>query len=59
MSDPQEIPATEEAAAQDDPYLGTVDIILLVALAIGALYWLFFKRNKKEEKPATRSYAIQ
>lgn len=58
MSDPQEVPAPEEAAAQDEPFLGTVDIVLLIALAIGAIYWLF-KRNRREERPATRSYAIQ
>lgn len=57
MSEPQEIPA-EVDAVQDEPYLGTVDIILLVLMLIGGLYYLF-KRNKKEEKPATRSYAIQ
>lgn len=55
MSDTQE---KEIPAAQDEPFLGTVDIILLVVLLIGAIYWLL-KRNKKEEKPVTRSYAIQ
>lgn len=54
MSEAPEIPA----ATQDEPLLGTVDIVLLVALLIGGIYWLF-KRNAKEEKPATRSYAIQ
>lgn len=61
MSEPQEIPVETDAvqdAVQDEPFLGTVDIILLVAMLIGALYYLF-KRNKKEERPATRSYAIQ
>lgn len=51
MAETQEIP-------QDEPWLGTVDIILLAALCVGGVYWLF-KRNKKEEKPVTRSYAIQ
>lgn len=54
MSDTQEIPT----AAPDEPFLGTVDIVLLVALIIGGIYWLF-KRNAQEEKPVTRSYAIQ
>ena len=59
MTDPQEIPASaQEPPAQDEPFFGTVDIILLVALFIGAIYYLLF-RNKKEEKPPTRSYAIQ
>lgn len=50
MTDPQEI--------QDEPYLGTFDIILLIALGIGAIYW-WFRNNKQEERPPTRSYAIQ
>lgn len=54
MTDEQATPAS----AHDEPFLGTVDIILLVALLIGGVYWLI-KRNKKEEKPPTRSYAIQ
>lgn len=54
MSETQEIPTS----VQDEPFLGTIDIILLVALLFGGVYWLI-KRNKKEEKPATRSYAIQ
>lgn len=53
MADTQELPA-----AQDEPWLGTVDIILLISLLVGGIYWVFF-RNKKEEKPVTRSYAIQ
>lgn len=55
MADAQD---AQEIPAQDEPYLGTVDIILLIGLLIGGVYWLL-KRNKKEEKPATRSYAIQ
>lgn len=43
---------------QDEPLLGKVDIILLIALLVGGVYWLF-KRYRKEEKPVTRSYAIQ
>lgn len=48
-----------EIPPQDEPFLGTVDIILLGALLVGGIYWVFFKRNKKDEKPVTRSYAIQ
>lgn len=54
MSETLDLPS----AAQDEPLLGTVDIVLLVALLVGGIYWLF-KRNAKEEKPVTRSYAIQ
>lgn len=46
------------ASGQDESLFGTVDLILLFALLVGGLYWLF-KRNRKEDKPATRSYAIQ
>lgn len=55
MTDSQEIPVPP---AQEEPFLGTIDIILLVALLIGGIYYLF-KRNRPEERPATRSYAIQ
>lgn len=44
--------------SQDESFLGTIDLILLAGLLIGAIYWLW-KRNQKEEKPATRSYSIQ
>lgn len=54
MTDPQEVPAPVE----DDPFLGTVDLILLVVLIAGGIWWLL-KRKQKEEKPVTRSYAIQ
>lgn len=57
MEDTPEMPPPPPTG-EDEPFLGTVDIILLIALAIGGVYWLY-KRNKKEEKPATRSYAIQ
>lgn len=50
--------AQDEVPAQDESLFGTVDLILLFALLVGGLYWLF-KRNRKEEKPVTRSYAIQ
>lgn len=54
MADTSEIPT----AAQDEPFLGTIDIVLLIALAIGAVYWLF-KRTTKEDKPPPRTYSIQ
>lgn len=57
-TDAPDAPEMLLASGQNEPFLGTVDIILLVALVIGGVYWLF-KRNRKEEKPATRSYAIQ
>lgn len=44
--------------SQDESFLGTIDLILLAGLLVGALYWLW-KRNQKEEKPAARSYSIQ
>lgn len=42
----------------DEPFLGTLDFILLAVLLAGGVWWLL-KRNKKEEKPVTRSYSIQ
>lgn len=45
-------------AAADEPFLGTLDFILLAVLLAGGIWWLL-KRNRKEEKPATRSYSIQ
>lgn len=44
--------------SQDESFLGTIDLILLAGLLVGAVYWLW-KRNRKEEKPAMRSYSIQ
>lgn len=52
MTETQEI-------SQDEPFLGTIDIILLIALVIGGGYWLLFRRNRREERPAARSYSIQ
>lgn len=46
------------AATPDEPFLGTFDIVLLGALLVGGIYWLY-KRNRREERPVTRSYAIQ
>lgn len=54
MADTPEI----QTAAQDEPFLGTVDIVLLIAFAVGAAYYLY-KRITKEEKPAPRTYSIQ
>lgn len=58
MADTPEIPTELPTAAQDEPFLGTIDIVLLIALAIGAVYYLI-KRSTKEEKPAPRTYSIQ
>lgn len=44
--------------SQDESFLGTIDLILLAGLLVGAVYWLW-KRNRKEDKPAPRSYSIQ
>lgn len=42
----------------DEPFLGTLDLILLAALAAGGIYYLLNRQTKKEEKPE-RSYSIQ
>lgn len=46
-------------AGSDEPFLGPVDIVLLVALLGGAIYWMFFKNKKKEEPSSIKSYSIQ
>lgn len=45
-------------AAADEPFLGTLDIILLAALFGGGVWYLLKKRAKKDEQPE-RSYSIQ
>ncbi|XP_037026127.1 NADPH--cytochrome P450 reductase isoform X1 [Bradysia coprophila] len=44
--------------AAEEPYLGTLDIILLVVLLGGAVWYLWKKRNQKEVQPE-RTYSIQ
>lgn len=52
MDQKETVPPTEE------PYLGTIDIILLLVLLIGAAWWLLRRRNQQEVQPE-RSYSIQ
>ncbi|XP_053950395.1 NADPH--cytochrome P450 reductase isoform X1 [Anastrepha ludens] len=47
----------EEIHAGDEPFLGILDIALLLAL-IGGATWYFMRSRKKEEEPV-RSYSIQ
>lgn len=47
----------EITANADEPFLGPLDIVILITLLTGAVYWLY--RNKKKEEPVTRSYSIQ
>ncbi|XP_049310045.1 NADPH--cytochrome P450 reductase isoform X1 [Bactrocera dorsalis] len=47
----------EEIPVGDEPFLGTLDIAILVALIAGAT-WYFMRSRKKEEEPI-RSYSIQ
>ena len=47
-----------EEAPEDEPYLGTLDYILLVACGLGGAYYFFVLREKKEE-PKMPSYVIQ
>lgn len=56
--DPQVDTLEAAAAAVEEPFLGTVDIILLVAMIAGGAWYLFKKQTQKEEKPE-RSYSIQ
>lgn len=59
MTDPQEIPTTDGTMEAAEPMLGTFDYILVIALIIAGTYYWFFMSNKKEERPAARTYAIQ
>ncbi|XP_061395304.1 NADPH--cytochrome P450 reductase [Musca vetustissima] len=46
-----------EEIVSEEPFLGTLDIALLVVLIVGAT-WYFMRSRKKEEAPI-RSYSIQ
>lgn len=43
---------------EEEPFLGTIDYILIVVL-LAAAYWYLFKRQKKEDASPARSYSIQ
>ena len=49
----------ENIASEDEgsPSVGVLDVIVLLALAIGALYWFFGR--KKEDDSAASTYVIQ
>ena len=49
----------ENMASEEDasPSVGVLDVIVLLALAIGALYWFFGR--KKEDDSAASTYVIQ
>lgn len=55
MDQKEEVPAAPPA---EEPFLGTLDIILLVALLAGAVWYLWKKRTQKEVQPE-RTYSIQ
>lgn len=57
-SNPEIIEDAAATAAADEPFLGTLDILLLVGLLIGAGYYLL-SRRKREETSTVRSYSIQ
>ena len=42
----------------DEPFLGTLDIVLLAALFAGGVWYLLKQKAKKEVQPE-RSYSIQ
>lgn len=47
-----------EQIVSTEPFLGTLDIILLTVLLGGAAWWYLKKRTKEEVTPV-RSYSIQ
>lgn len=52
MDQKEDVPPTEE------PFLGTLDIVLLILLFAGAAWWLLRRRNQREVQPE-RTYSIQ
>jgi NADPH-ferrihemoprotein reductase len=48
-----EVPTTT-----DEPFLGPVDIVLLIVLICGAA-WYLIKNRKKDESSTMKSYSIQ
>jgi NADPH-ferrihemoprotein reductase len=46
------------AAAASEPLLGPVDMVLLVVMIIGAV-WYLLKNRKKDETSTMKSYSIQ
>lgn len=47
------------AAAESEPMLEVLDIILLAALIIGGALWFLKNKKKKEETNNAKSYSIQ
>lgn len=48
-----------EVAAESEPMLGIVDIILLAVLIVGGAWWFLKSKKKKEEISNAKSYSIQ
>lgn len=42
----------------EEPFLGPLDIVLLVFLLVGAVWWLLSNR-KREQASQVKSYSIQ
>lgn len=51
-------PEIQEAVPSDEPFLGTLDIVLLAALFAGGIWYLLKNKTKKDVQPE-RSYSIQ
>lgn len=48
-----------DVAAESEPMLGIVDIILLAVLIIGGAWWFLRSKKKKEDISSAKSYSIQ
>lgn len=48
----------EDTTSKDEPFLGTLDIVLIAFLVIGTT-WYFMRNRKKEDEAPIRSYSIQ
>lgn len=49
----------EMEAAEAEPFLEVLDIILLAALIIGGAWWFLKNKKKKDEMSSVKSYSIQ
>jgi NADPH-ferrihemoprotein reductase len=50
--------STADLPAASEPLLGPVDMVLLVVMIIGAV-WYLVKNKKKDETSTMKSYSIQ
>lgn len=57
--DAQTEPEVPPAAVTEEPFLGPLDIILLLALVAGAAWYLLKGKKKETQTSQFKSYTIQ